>query len=153
VAAMGLIVAPLVGRIADRVPPRLIGIPALIGMALGLYWLGTVPTEPHYLDMLGPLILTGAAMGAAFPAINVGAMGSVRGPELGLGSGIVNMSRQLGFALGVAILVAVYESHDSLTSPDAVRDAFADSFRVAALFVVCAIPFALAMRRRPADAR
>jgi EmrB/QacA subfamily drug resistance transporter len=152
VAAMGLVVAPLVGRIADRVPPRAIGIPALIGMALGLLWLGAVPTEPHYLEMLGPLILTGAAMGAAFPAINVGAMGSVRGQELGLGSGIVNMSRQLGFALGVAILVAVLESHGSPGSPDEARDAFADSFRVAALFVVLAIPSALAMRRPPAGA-
>ena len=35
-------------------------------------------------------------------------MGSISGQELGVGSGIVNMSRQLGFALGVAILVAVF---------------------------------------------
>ncbi len=102
--------------------------------------------------MLGPLIVVGAAMGAAFPAINVGAMGSVRGNELGLGSGIVNMSRQLGFALGVAILVAVLERHGAPGSPQEARDAFAESFRVAALFVLLAIPFALAMRRRPADA-
>jgi MFS family permease len=152
IAIMGLIVAPLVGRIADRVPPRAIGIPALIGMSLGLVWLGAVPAEPDYLEMIGPMILTGAAMGAAFPAINVAAMGSVRGQELGLGSGIVNMSRQLGFALGVAILVAVYESHGVPGSPEESRDAFADSFRVAALFVAAAIPFALTMRRRPGDA-
>jgi EmrB/QacA subfamily drug resistance transporter len=152
VAVMGLVVAPLVGRIADRVPPRVIGIPALIAMAGGLLWFGAVPAEPHYVEILGPLVLTGAAMGAAFPAINVGAMGSVRGQELGLGSGIVNMSRQLGFALGVAILVAVYESHGTPGSPSEARDAFADSFRVAALFVLAALPFAMAMRRRPADA-
>jgi hypothetical protein len=153
VAVMGLLVAPVVGRFADRVPPRLLGIPALIGMAGGLIWFAAVPTEPHYVEMLGPLLLTGAAMGAAFPAINVGAMGSVRGDELGLGSGIVNMSRQLGFALGVAILVAVLERHGAPGSPDEARDAFAESWRVAAGFVVLAIPFALAMTRRPADAR
>ena len=153
VAGMGLLVAPLVGRFADRVPPRVLGIPALIGMAGGLLWFASVPAEPHYLEALGPLILTGAAMGAAFPAINVGAMGSVRGEELGLGSGIVNMSRQLGFALGVAILVAVLERHGSPGSPAEARDAFAESFRVAAVFVALAIPFALAMTRRPADAR
>jgi EmrB/QacA subfamily drug resistance transporter len=152
VAAMGLIVAPAVGRVADRVPPRVIGIPALVAMAAGLFWFATVPTEPHYVEMLGPLILTGAAMGAAFPAINVAAMGSVRGNELGLGSGIVNMSRQLGFALGVAILVAVLERHGAPGSPQEARDAFAESFRVAGLFVLLGIPFALAMRRRPADA-
>jgi EmrB/QacA subfamily drug resistance transporter len=152
VALMGLIVAPLVGRIADRVPPRAIGIPALIAMGLALFWMGTFPTEPDYLDVLGPLVLTGAAMGAAFPAINVGAMGSVRGQELGLGSGIVNMSRQLGFALGVALLVAVLESHGTPSSPDEAADAFTDAFRVAAVCVLLAIPFALAMRKAPADA-
>jgi EmrB/QacA subfamily drug resistance transporter len=152
VPAMGLVVAPLVGRMADRVPPRVLGIPALVAMAAGLVWLGNAPAEPEYLDVLGPLLLTGAAMGAAFPAINVGAMGSVRGQELGLGSGIVNMSRQLGFALGVAVLVAVLESHGTPSSPDEARDAFADAFRVAALFVAAAIPFALALRRRPSDA-
>jgi EmrB/QacA subfamily drug resistance transporter len=151
VALVGLIVAPLVGRIADRVTPRAIGVPALVAMAAGLLWLGAAPEKPDYLAVLGPLILTGAAMGAAFPAVNVGAMGSVRGQELGLGSGIVNMSRQLGFALGVAILVAVFEGH-TVDSPGAARDAFGDSFRVAALFVALAIPFALQMRRRPADA-
>jgi EmrB/QacA subfamily drug resistance transporter len=151
VAAMGLLVAPVVGRFADRVPPRLIGIPALLAMAGGLFWFGAVPTEPHYVEMLGPLILTGAAMGAAFPAINVAAMGSVRGNELGLGSGIVNMSRQLGFALGVAILVAVLERHGAPGSPQEARDAFGETFRVAALFVLLAVPFALSMRRRPSD--
>ncbi|MDQ3935118.1 MAG: DHA2 family efflux MFS transporter permease subunit [Actinomycetota bacterium] len=152
VPVMGLLVAPVVGRFADRVPPRALGIPALVAMAAGLVWFGTAPADPDYLRVLGPLVLTGAAMGAAFPAINVGAMGSVRGQELGLGSGIVNMSRQLGFALGVAVLVAVLEGHGPPTSPDDARDAFADAFRVAALFVVLAIPFALALRRKPSDA-
>ena len=152
VALLGLVVAPLVGRRADRVPPRVIGIPAIAAMAGGLLWLAAAPADPHYLDVLPGLLVTGAAMGAAFPAINVGAMGSVAGQELGLGSGIVNMSRQLGFALGVAILVAVLEGHGTPTSPEDARDAFGQAFRVAALCVLLAVPFALSMRRRPADA-
>ena len=43
-----------------------------------------------------------------FPAVTIGSMGSIRGQELGLGSGIVNMSRQVGFAIGVALFVAVF---------------------------------------------
>ena len=151
VAAIGLVVAPLAGRLADRLQPRQFGIPALLTMAVGLLWLSMAPTEPHYLEILGPLILTGIGMGAAFPAINVGAMGSISGQELGLGSGIVNMARQLGFALGVALLVAVFEGH-ALGTPDEARDAFAAAVRVAAVSTLLAIPFALLMRRRPAEA-
>jgi hypothetical protein len=40
--------------------------------------------------------------------MTIGSMESIAGQELGLGSGIVNMSRQVGFAVGVALLVAVF---------------------------------------------
>jgi len=108
VPLMGALVSPLVGRQADRIPPRVMAVPALLLLAGGLFWFSTLPAEPDYLKVLPALILIGAGMGANFPALNVGAMGSISGQELGLGSGIVNMSRQVGFALGVAILVAVF---------------------------------------------
>jgi EmrB/QacA subfamily drug resistance transporter len=204
---LGMIVAPLVGRRADRVPPRVMGVPALILMTGGVLWLSQIHARPDYLDILPGLCLMGIAMGAVFPALNVGAMGSISGQELGLGSGIVNMSRQLGFALGVAVLVAVFtgvgddhfrtarseavaiteragyspqqqravlkrafaqqagegggqrfeprnavERRVAGATGEAARDAFAAGFRVAALFVLLAVPFSLTMRKRPADA-
>ena len=108
IAVMGLIVSPFVGRISDRVAPRKIAVPALLLLAAGLLVLAGIPTAPDYWKVFPALVLIGAGMGAAFPAINVGAMGTITGQEVGLGSGIVNMSRQLGFAIGVAVLVAVF---------------------------------------------
>jgi MFS family permease len=105
---MGLLVAPIVGRLANRVEPRFLGIPALLMMSGGLFWLSTFPAEPYYMSVLPPLLLMGAGVGATFPAVSIGSMGSIRGTELGLGSGIVNMARQVGFAVGVALLVAVF---------------------------------------------
>jgi EmrB/QacA subfamily drug resistance transporter len=153
IAVLGMVVSPLVGRRSDRVSPRSMAVPALLVMGTGLFWLSAAFTaEPHYLRVLPALVLVGAGMGAMFPAVNIGAMGSIGGQELGVGSGIVNMSRQLGFALGVAILVAVLNGvvGDS-TDPATVRDGFAAGFRVAGLAVLLAIPFALAMRRRPSE--
>jgi EmrB/QacA subfamily drug resistance transporter len=207
VALMGAIVSPLVGRQADRIPPRVMGIPALLILAAGLLWMSGLPAEPDYLKVLPALVLVGIGMGAMFPALNVGAMGSISGQELGLGSGIVNMSRQVGFALGVAILVAVFtgtiddnarearpkavqianaaglspqergrlfrevfsrqaaEGGGSTFEPhgpvelkldhianEAARDSFSSGFKVAGFAVLLAIPFALTMRRRPAEA-
>jgi len=108
VPVTGLFVAPVVGRFANRFPPRMLALPALVAMATALFWLSALPAEPDYAAVVGPLILMGAGMGATFPAVNIGAMGSIAGQELGLGSGIVNMSRQVGFAVGVALLVAVF---------------------------------------------
>jgi Na+/melibiose symporter-like transporter len=108
VPVVGLFVAPLVGRLANRVPPRVLAVPALTVMSGGLFWLSALPAQPHYLQVFGPLCLMGAGMGGTFPAVSIGSMGSIKGQELGLGSGIVNMSRQVGFAVGVALLVAVF---------------------------------------------
>jgi MFS family permease len=108
VPIVGLFVAPLVGRLANRAPPRMLAAPALLTMSAGLLWLSTLPAEPDYWQVFGPLCVMGAGMGATFPAVSIGSMGSIRGQELGLGSGIVNMSRQVGFAVGVALLVAVF---------------------------------------------
>ena len=203
---VGLIVSPLVGRRADSVPPRVIAIPAMLVMAAGLIWIAELPASPDYMKVLPGLVLMGIGMGAIFPSVNVGGMGSVSGQELGLGSGIVNMSRQVGFALGVAVLVSVFtgvigdraeparakaekvverahyppsrreallaqafsrgteeasrpfeprnkvEREVGALAAGAARDGFGAGFRVAALSVLLAVPFAFAMRRPPAAA-
>ncbi|HEY1359571.1 MAG TPA: MFS transporter [Thermoleophilaceae bacterium] len=206
ISLLGLVVSPLVGRRADTVPPRLMAVPAMLIMGVGLIWLAELPARPDYLSVLPALALMGIGMGAIFPSVNVGGMGSVSGQELGLGSGIANMSRQLGFAIGVAVLVAVFtgvlddrtpaarnkadtvlqqagyspqrreavlkrvffsrseqaservpprndaERQVAGLAAGAARDGFAAGFRVAALFLLLAVPFAFALRRPPAAA-
>jgi EmrB/QacA subfamily drug resistance transporter len=154
VPLMAMIVSPLVGRFSTRLQPRAFGVPALIVMALGLWALSGMPAEPSLGRVLWPLALVGLGVGATFPAVWIGSMGSVAGQELGLASGIVNMSRQVGFAIGVALLVAVFTGavDDQLRDPEQVRDAYAATFRVAALISLLAIPFSLTMRRKPGEA-
>jgi EmrB/QacA subfamily drug resistance transporter len=108
----GLIVWPFVGRAADRKAPGEIAKPALIVMAIGLLWLSFLPATADnafsYLRLLPGLAMLGIGMGIGFPSLNVGAMGAVAGPEVGLASGILNTARQLGAAIGVAVLVATF---------------------------------------------
>jgi EmrB/QacA subfamily drug resistance transporter len=108
----GLIVWPLVGKAADKRAPGEIAKPALIVMAVGLLWISFLPATSDnafsYLRILPGLAMLGIGMGIGFPALNVGAMGAVAGPEVGLASGILNTARQLGAAIGVAILIATF---------------------------------------------
>src|SRR2546423_10776487 len=76
----GLIVAPLVGRRADRVPPRVTGIAALLTMALGLVWLSFMPAGPGYWKGVVAPCLVGGGAGAALPSINAAAIGAGAGP-------------------------------------------------------------------------
>jgi EmrB/QacA subfamily drug resistance transporter len=102
---------PIAARSAGKVPLRTIAVPALGAVLVGLLWLSALPAVAHgagdYLILLPGLILVGAGMGVAFPTINVGAMSAVPPAGSGIASGVLNTSRQLGAALGVAILVAV----------------------------------------------
>ena len=82
--------------------------PALFVMAVGIYSLSTLPAEPSFWGAFWRLALVGVGVGATFPAVSIGSMGAIRGQELGLGSGIVNMARQVGFAIGIALFVAVF---------------------------------------------
>jgi hypothetical protein len=68
-----------------------------------------------YWVILPGLILIGIGMGTVFPAINVGAMGAVQGPQLGLASGILNTARQLGAAVGIAFAVSVFTTASGLS--------------------------------------
>ena len=108
----GLLVWPFVGRAADRRPPGEIARPALIAMAAGMLWVSFLPSTASdawtYLQILPGLALIGVGMGIGFPSLNVGAMGAVAGPEVGLASGVLNTARQLGAAIGVALLVATF---------------------------------------------
>ena len=127
----GLAVWPLVGRAADARAPGEIAKPALIAMAIGMLWVSFLPSTASdawtYLRILPGLMLIGVGMGIGFPALNVGAMGAVAGPEVGLASGVLNTARQLGAALGIAILVATFggalHAHMSWFADERIEDA------------------------------
>jgi EmrB/QacA subfamily drug resistance transporter len=134
VPACGLLVWPFVGRAADRRPPGDIARPALLTMAVGLLWVSFLPATAgdawDYLQVLPGLAMIGVGMGIGFPALNVGAMGAVAGPEVGLASGILNTARQLGAAIGVALLVATFggalHAHMSWFADERIEDAVDD---------------------------
>src|ERR671918_284919 len=112
VTLCGLIVWPFVGRAADSRAPGEIAKPALLVMAIGLLWISFLPATSDnffsYLRILPGLAMLGIGMGIGFPALNVGAMGAVAGPMVGLASGVLNTARQLGAAIGGAILIATF---------------------------------------------
>ena len=130
VPLMGLVVWPFVGRTADTKPPGEIAKPALIVMAVGMLWVSFLPATADngwtYIRILPGLLMIGVGMGIGFPSLNVGAMGAVAGPEVGLASGVLNTARQLGAAIGIAILIATFggvlNAHMSWFADDEIED-------------------------------
>ncbi|WP_438828835.1 DHA2 family efflux MFS transporter permease subunit [Streptomyces klenkii] len=121
--AMPMIAAPLSGYLADRIGSRPVVITALALQALGLadFALITSP-DVSYAAQLPGLIVSGIGMGLFFaPAANL-TMSSVRPAEQGMASGANSALREVGGALGVAVLAALFSAHGGYGSPQRFAD-------------------------------
>ncbi|MFJ4920050.1 MFS transporter [Streptomyces sp. NPDC088725] len=116
--AMPLLVAPLAGQLSDRIGGRPVVVTGLALQAAGLA-LFALFLDPgvSYTALLPALIVSGIGMGLYFaPAASL-VMSSVRPAEQGIASGANNALREVGGALGVAILGAVFAAQGGYGTP------------------------------------
>jgi MFS family permease len=105
-----------IGAIASQkmVPifgPRMLLIVGGTIAAVGMAWLSRIPVHSGYAaHVLGPTLVAGAGMSLMFVPIVAAATNGIDRQHAGLASGLVNMSRQVGGAIGLAILVTVAAS-------------------------------------------
>jgi len=79
--------------------------------AAGLLWLSRVQAgDPYLAHVLGPEILIGVGFGLSFIPMTLSATAGVPVHEAGLASGLINTTRQMGGALGLAIMATVASS-------------------------------------------
>ncbi len=102
--AMASVGSILSGRIMARTGPRT---PMVTGLALGAAGLlGLVAAGQHtpYAALVVPLIAAGLGMSLTMPAATAAVMESAPDGRAGLASGVINTGRQMGGAIGVALL-------------------------------------------------
>lgn len=96
------------GKLAGRHGPRasiLLGLVLLSAGAFGL----SLATAGTSFRILGPLLaLLGFGAGLVAPPMNAAILASVEPGLAGIGSGVLNASRQIGTALGVAVFASLF---------------------------------------------
>jgi EmrB/QacA subfamily drug resistance transporter len=114
--APGPIMVPLftflvTGRLLVRYGPAVvIGTGATVFTAGLVWWALMITIRPDYADVLPGMLVTGIGVGLTLPSLMSTAASSLPPPSFATGSAVVNMLRQVGFAVGVAMLVAVLGS-------------------------------------------
>jgi EmrB/QacA subfamily drug resistance transporter len=103
-----IVIAP---RAMQRFGAKPMIVTGLIVLAIGLGWMALVrPTGNFWVDVLPASLVAAAGMSLAFiPSLGT-AISAARPEEGGLASGIVNVSYQVGSALGLATMTAVAAS-------------------------------------------
>ena len=157
--APGPLMVPLMsflvaGRLIARYgPARVIALGSLIfGAGVG-WWALAITVRPNYVSgVLGGMILTGIGVGLTLPTLMATAASSLPPQLFATGSAVINMIRQTGLVLGVAVLVAVLGHAGGQTA--SALDGFRHGWWVsAAISLVGILPALVFLRRRaPATA-
>lgn len=150
---MPMLVAPIGGLLATRIGERPVIAAGLFLQALGLGGFAVltyVSGSLTYTEQLPSLILSGIGMALFFSSVSALLMGSVRPEEQGIASGTNNALREVGGALGVASLTAVFTANGDYSSLSRFMDGLAPALWLGAgalLVATLAILAAPATRR------
>jgi EmrB/QacA subfamily drug resistance transporter len=163
VAFLPLTGAVLAGSaVASALLPRVGARPLLLagatGCAGGLYWLSLMTENAGYAGgLLGPLLVTATGLGLLFVPLPLVALAGVADSDSGVAASLLNASRQIGGAVGLAVLstVAWTVAAGSVRAHGAYRHAlvagFDRAFAVAAGIAVLTLLVTIVMIRiRPA---
>ena len=80
----------------------------LLASALSVAWLTRLPVHGSYFwDLFPAFVLGGAGMGLSFVPVTIASLTGVAPADAGVASGLVNTSRQIGGAVGIAAVSAI----------------------------------------------
>jgi EmrB/QacA subfamily drug resistance transporter len=148
-----LLIAPQAGKLADRIGERPLVVSGSLLQAVGFAWIALVAAPGlAYPAMLPAMMISGAGLGLALPAVTKAVVGSVPRGDIGKASGSFSMMRQLGGAFGVAILAAVFAAAGSYSSAAAFSAGFAPAIAAAAGLALAGALAGLALPGQPGQA-
>ena len=118
-----LVVAPLAGLITPRIGVRPAIVAGLACMTASLVWIALVlEADVDYLRLVSPFALAGIGMGLVFAPIASVVLEGIVPEDQAVASGTNSTAREIGVALGIAALSAVFTTAGGELSPDGFTD-------------------------------
>ena len=116
--------------------------------AAGLAWLSQLSAgDGYFAHAFGALVLTGLGVGLSFVPMTIAATADVPMRQAGLASGLINTTRQLGGAVGLAVMATVAAGASSPTA------GYDRAFWISAAAMVIGATLALALPGKPKPER
>jgi len=143
-----MVLAPYAGALADRIGARNLIVVGTAVFVTGTAGLALV-AAPHasYLVLVGPIVVSGAGIGVAVPAITRSAVSLVAPTDLAKASGAFSTLRQLGGAFGVAIAGAGFAATGGYASASRYLDGYTPAVLIAAALALGATIAGLTLPR------
>ncbi len=107
-SAIMFVAAPAAPRLVERVGTKIVVGTGMLICASGLVFTSTVPVTHGYIHLLIGLAIVSLGMGLAMAPATESIMGSLPPSKAGVGSAMNDTTRQVGAALGVAVIGSVF---------------------------------------------
>jgi EmrB/QacA subfamily drug resistance transporter len=150
------LVSGFAGRAATRVGFRPVLLVGFAVFALGLCWYATrVGAHSDYVGVWLPgTIVVGLGIGLTLPVLSAAAVSSLHHDRFSVGSAVNQTSRQIGGALGVAILVVILGQPHGASALSRFQDlwVFGASMAAVAWLICCLLERGPAVHAAPAPA-
>jgi EmrB/QacA subfamily drug resistance transporter len=134
-----VVVSNIAQAVVGRIGVRATLTAGLLTSAASVALLTRLPIDGHYFwDLFPAFVLGGAGMGLSFVPVTIGGLSGVERADAGVASGLINTSRQIGGAIGIAAATAIASAatnHYTASSTSSVA-ALDHGFRVALLTLV-----------------
>ena len=141
-----MVVAPLAGLLAPRIGTRLPIVVGLALMAVAIGWLAlTMTPTTAYLVMLPAFLLAGIGMGLVFAPSATAVLVNMVPADHAKASGTNSTLREIGTALGIAVLTAVFTGAGGQLTPTGYVSAAIPAISVGAAVLAVAAIIALAL--------
>ncbi|PZF79298.1 DHA2 family efflux MFS transporter permease subunit, partial [Jiangella anatolica] len=119
-----MVVAPLAGLAVPRIGTRLPIVAGLTFVAAALAWIALVMTETvGYGRLAGAFVLAGVGMGLVIAPSATAVLATIRDEDNAKASGTNSALREIGVALGIAVLTAVFTGAGGELTPSGYVDA------------------------------
>ncbi len=105
--AMVMVFGPLAGRLQARFSPRQLMTTGMLLLSGGLLGLSRIEVDSSYNQIWPFYVLMGVGLALTMPTTSATAMAAVDPRKAGVASGVINAARQVGAAVGLAVLGAV----------------------------------------------
>lgn len=141
-----MVVAPLAGLIAPRVGTRLLIVAGLVLQAVGVGWLAAVmSTTLDYGALVPAFVFAGIGMGLVFAPSSTAVLANMTPEDNAKASGTNSTLREIGVALGIAVLTAVFTGAGGSFTPDGYVGAAVPAVFTGAAVLLAAALAALAL--------
>jgi MFS family permease len=152
--ATPLVVAPIAGRLSDRIGSRPLMIAGMLLQGLGLAWFVVAAgAGMGYGSLILPLLVAGVGVSTPFATVGNTAVSAVAPADMGKASGANSTLLTLGGAFGIAAVTAVFAAHSRVGTPAGFIAGFRPALALAATIAVLGALSALATggRQAPVD--